>query len=276
MNNIEYKFNDKIINFKIPIIMGIVNVTPDSFSDGGKYFTIDDAVNHALKLIDEGASIIDIGGESTRPGSEPVSLEEELRRTIPVIKNIYQIRKDIIISIDTTKSEVAKQALDFGAQIINDISGLTFDAKMIEIAKEYNAGVVLMHIKGNPKTMQENPEYNDVVKEVYDFLLVQSIKTKQNDVDKIIVDPGIGFGKRIEDNFSLIKNLDYFQSLGYPVMIGLSKKSFIGKTLNLEDDQREIGTIILETISVLKSARIIRTHNVKYCNQLVKLAAHIL
>lgn len=276
MNNIEYKFNDKIINFKIPIIMGIVNVTPDSFSDGGKYFTIDDAVNHALKLIDEGASIIDIGGESTRPGSEPVSLEEELRRTIPVIKNIYQIRKDIIISIDTTKSEVAKQALDFGAQIINDISGLTFDAKMIEIAKEYNAGVVLMHIKGNPKTMQENPEYNDVVKEVYDFLLVQSIKTKQNDVDKIIVDPGIGFGKRIEDNFSLIKNLDYFQSLGYPVMIGLSKKSFIGKTLNLEDDQREIGTIILETISVLKSARIIRTHNVKYCNQLVKLAEHIL
>jgi dihydropteroate synthase len=276
MNNIEYNFNDKIINFKIPIIMGIVNVTPDSFSDGGKYFTIDDAVNHALKLIDEGAEIIDIGGESTRPGSDPVSLEEELRRTIPLIKNIHQKRKDIIISIDTTKSEVAKQALDSGAQIINDISGLTFDIKMIEIAKEYNAGVVLMHIKGNPKTMQENPEYIDVVKEIYDFLLVQSISAKQNDVDKIIIDPGIGFGKRIEDNFSLIKNLDYFQSLGYPVMIGLSKKSFIGKTLNLDNDQREIGSIILETISVLKSARIIRTHNVKYCNQLVKLAAHIL
>ena len=147
---------------------------------------------------------------------------------------------------------------------------------MIETAKEYNAGVVIMHIKGNPKTMQENPEYRDVVKDVYDFLLVQSIKAKQNDIDKIIVDPGIGFGKRVEDNFSLIKNLDYFQSLGYPVMIGLSKKSFIGKTLNLDNDQREIGTIILETISVIKSARIIRTHNVKYCNQLVKLASHIL
>ena len=133
-----------------------------------------------------------------------------------------------------------------------------------------------MHIKGNPKTMQENPEYSDVVKEVYDFLLVQSIKAKQNDIDKIIVDPGIGFGKRVEDNFTLIKNLDYFQSLGYPVMIGLSKKSFIGKTLDLDNDQREIGTVILETISVIKSARIIRTHNVKYCNQIVKLASHIL
>lgn len=276
VNNIQYNFEDKILNFNSPRIMGIVNVTPDSFSDGGKYSSIDDAVNHALKLIDEGADIIDIGGESTRPGSDPVSPEEELRRTIPVIKNILQQRKDIIISIDTTKSEVAKQALDLGAEIINDISGLTFDEKMIDIAKEYNSGVVLMHIKGNPKTMQENPEYNDVVKEVYDFLLVQSIKAKQNDVDKIFVDPGIGFGKRIEDNFTLIKNLDYFQSLGYPVMIGLSKKSFIGKTLNLDSDQREIGTIILETISVLKSARIIRTHNVKYCNQLVKLAANIL
>ena len=276
MNSIQYNFKDKILSFSIPKIMGIVNVTPDSFSDGGKYFSVDDAVNHALKLNDEGADLIDIGGESTRPGSDPVSLEEELRRAIPVIKNIHQHRKDVIISIDTTKSEVAKQALDSGAQIINDISGLTFDEKMIDIAKEYNSGVVIMHIKGNPKTMQENPEYRDVVKEVYDFLLVQSIKAKQNDIDKIIVDPGIGFGKRVEDNFSLIKNLDYFQSLGYPVMIGLSKKSFIGKTLNLDNDQREIGTIILETISVIKSARIIRTHNVKYCNQLVKLASHIL
>jgi dihydropteroate synthase len=276
MNSIEYNFNDKIINFNIPKIMGIVNVTPDSFSDGGKYFSIDDAVNHALRLIDNGADIIDIGGESTRPGSDSVSLEEELRRTIPVIKSIHQNRKDIIISIDTTKSEVAKQALDSGAEIINDTSGLTFDEKMIDIAKGYDAGIVIMHIKGTPRTMQDNPDYSNVVKEVYDFLLVQSIKSKQNGIDKIIVDPGIGFGKRVEDNFTLIKNLEYFKSLGYPVMIGLSKKSFIGKTLNLENDQREIGTIILETISVLKSARIIRTHNVKYCNQLVKLASHIL
>jgi len=276
MQNLKYTFKKKQLTFNIPKIMGIVNVTPDSFSDGGKYFSVDNAVSHALKLIDEGADIIDIGGESTRPGSDPVSVEEELRRTIPVIKNIIKERKDALISIDTTKSEVAKQALDNGAEIINDISGLTFDEKMIEIAEEYDSGVVIMHIKGSPKTMQDDPHYKDVVKEVYDFLLAQSNKAKENDVLKIIIDPGIGFGKRIEDNFCLIKNLDYFQSLGYPVMIGLSKKSIIGKTLNLDPDQREIGTVILETISVLKSARIIRTHNVKYCSQIVKLAAHIL
>ena len=256
--------------------MGIVNVTPDSFSDGGKYFSVDKAVDHALKLIDNGADIIDIGGESTRPGSDSISLEEELHRTIPVITKLFKLAKDVIVSIDTTKSEVAKQALESGAQIINDISGLTYDEKMIETAKEYDAGVVIMHIKGNPKTMQNNPVYDDVIKEVYDFLLAQSIISKQNNVSKIIVDPGIGFGKSTEDNFRIIKNLDYFQSLGYPVMIGLSKKSFIGKTLNLDPDQREIGTVILETISVLKSARIIRTHNVDYCNQIVKLVKHIL
>ena len=276
MNNITYNFKNKELSFVIPKIMGIVNVTPDSFSDGGKYFSIDQAVTQGLKLIDEGADIIDIGGESTRPGSDSVSLEEELKRTTPVIKSILHLRKDAIISIDTTKSEVAKQALDNGAQIINDISGLTFDENMTQVAKKYEACVVIMHIKGNPKTMQDNPDYTDVVKEVYDFLLVQSIKSKQNGVDKIIVDPGIGFGKRIEDNFSLIKNLEYFQSLGYPVMVGLSKKSFIGRTLDLDINQRDVGTVIMETISILKSARIIRTHNVKYCNQIVKLASHIL
>jgi len=276
VNNLTYNFKNKELSFAIPKIMGIVNVTPDSFSDGGKYFSIDQAVTQGLKLIDEGANIIDIGGESTRPGSDSVSLEEELKRTTPVIKSILHLRKDAIISIDTTKSEVAKQALDNGAQIINDISGLTFDENMTQVAKEYDACVVIMHIKGNPKTMQDNPDYTDVVKEVYDFLLVQSIKSKQNGVDKIIVDPGIGFGKRIEDNFSLIKNLDYFQSLGYPVMVGLSKKSFIGRTLDLDINQRDVGTVIMETISILKSARIIRTHNVKYCNQIVKLASHIL
>ena len=276
MNNLTYNFKNKELSFAIPKLMGIVNVTPDSFSDGGKYFSIDQAVTQGLKLIDEGADIIDIGGESTRPGSDSVSLEEELKRTTPVIKSILHLRKDAIISIDTTKSEVAKQALDNGAQIINDISGLTFDENMTQVAKEYDSCVVIMHIKGNPKTMQDNPDYTDVVKEVYDFLLVQSIKSKQNGVDKIIVDPGIGFGKQIEDNFSLIKNLEYFQSLGYPVMVGLSKKSFIGRTLDLDINQRDVGTVIMETISILKSARIIRTHNVKYCNQIVKLASHIL
>lgn len=272
----QYEFGNQKLSFDIPKIMGIVNVTPDSFSDGGKYFSVSDAVDHALKLIDEGASIIDIGGESTRPGSDPVTEKEELQRTIPVINKISQLRNDVIISIDTTKSEVARQALDSGAQIINDISGLTFDEKLIEVAKQYNAGIVIMHIKGNPKTMQQSPFYNDVVKEVYDFLSFQINKAIEKNVNKIIVDPGIGFGKRIEDNFALIKELEIFQSLGFPILIGISKKSFIGKVLDIETDEREVASVIMETVSVLKSARIIRTHNVKYCMQMVKLVSHII
>lgn len=276
MSDIVYNFKSKQLEFNTPKIMGIVNVTPDSFSDGGKYLDTNQAINHALKLIDDGADIIDVGGESTRPGSEPVSLDEELIRTISVIKNIRSLRKDILISIDTTKSEVAKQALDNGADIINDISGLTFDEDMINVANSFDAGIVIMHIKGNPKTMQNSPFYLDVVDEVKEFLITQSTKAKQNGIDKIIVDPGIGFGKSVDDNFKLIKQLNDFSDIGFPVMIGLSKKSFIGKTLDLNIEDREIATVIMETISVLNSARIIRTHNVKYCTQMVKLASHIL
>lgn len=276
MSDIVYNFKSKQLEFNTPKIMGIVNVTPDSFSDGGKYLDTNQAINHALKLIDDGADIIDVGGESTRPGSEPVSLDEELIRTISVIKNIRSLRKDILISIDTTKSEVAKQALDNGADIINDISGLTFDEDMINVANSFDAGIVIMHIKGNPKTMQNSPFYLDVVDEIKEFLITQSTKAKQNGIDKIIIDPGIGFGKSVDDNFKLIKQLNDFSDIGFPVMIGLSKKSFIGKTLDLNIEDREIATVIMETISVLNSARIIRTHNVKYCTQMVKLASHIL
>lgn len=276
MINTYYKFRDTVLSFTYPKIMGIVNVTPDSFSDGGKFFYSANSVDHALKLIDEGADIIDVGGESTKPGSDAVSLEVELNRTIPVIKKIRELNKNIIISIDTTKSEVARIALESGADIINDISGLTFDAEMINVAKEFNAGVVIMHIKGNPKTMQNNPTYKNVVEEINLFLEIQSDKAKNNGVEKIIIDPGIGFGKTVEDNFILIKNLNSFQKLGYPIMVGLSRKSFIGKTLNLNIDERDLPTVIMETVSVINSARIIRTHNVKYCMQMVKLAQQFL
>ena len=276
ITELKYIFNNRVMTFNYPNIMGILNVTPDSFSDGGKYFSELPAVDYALKMVDDGADIIDIGGESTRPGSEPVSLNDELQRTIPVIKRLVKLRKDLVISIDTTKSEVARQALDSGASIINDISGLTFDKAMIDVAKNYLAGIIIMHIKGNPKTMQKNPYYEDVVKEVHNFLNQQSQKIKLNGIDKIIIDPGIGFGKRVDDNLELIKRLEEFQSIGYPVMVGLSKKSFLGKMLDLNLDERDIATVILETASVLKSARIIRTHNIKYCTQMVKLVSHIL
>lgn len=271
-----YNFNNKSLDFNFPRVMGILNVTPDSFSDGGKYFSTDMAVDRALQMLDEGADIIDIGGESTRPGSDPVTTAEEIARTIPVIKKLFSLRKDVIISIDTTKSEVARQALENGASIINDISGLTFDKEMVSLVREFNSGVIIMHIKGNPKTMQQNPFYEDVIKEVKDFLKTQVKLAEGNGIEKIIIDPGIGFGKRVEDNFNIIKNIENFSSVGYPVMIGLSRKSFIGKTLNLEIEDRDIPTVILEAISVVKSARIIRTHNVNFCRQMVKLVSNII
>lgn len=276
LNSSKYKFGSSELDLSLPKIMGIVNVTPDSFSDGGKYFSEKAAVDHALKLFDEGASIIDIGGESTRPGSEPVTLQEELDRTIPVIRELKKLRNDIIISIDTTKSKVASTALENGADIVNDISGLTFDKNMLNLIKEYDPGIVLMHIKGNPKTMQENPFYEDVVKEVKDFLCDQLKLAEAAGLQKIFIDPGIGFGKRLLDNFNIIKQLKDFEEFGYPIMIGVSRKSFIGKTLDLDIENRDVATVIMETVAVMKSARIIRTHNVEYCRHLVKLVSHIL
>ena len=276
IKSLKYIFNNIEMTFKTPKIMGILNVTPDSFSDGGRYYSESSAVDYALNMIDDGADIIDIGGESTRPGSYAISLDVELQRTIPIIKKLVKLRKDLTISIDTTKSEVARQALDSGASIINDISGLTFDDGMIDIAKSFSAGLIIMHIKGYPKTMQDNPYYTDVVKEVYEFLSGQCNKAIQNGIEKIIIDPGIGFGKKVEDNIELIKRLEEFQSIGFPVMIGLSRKSFLGKILELKVNERDVATIVMETASVLKSARIIRTHNVKYCAQMVKLVSHIL
>lgn len=269
-------FGSKTLSFNKPLIMGILNVTPDSFSDGGQYNGLDSAVKKAEDLINEGADIIDIGGESTRPGSDPVSADEEMRRTIPVIKELKKRFNDVVISIDTTKSEVAGKALENGASIVNDISGLSFDKGIAPIVKEYDAAIVLMHIKGTPKTMQQAPQYKDVVSEVYDFLYEQSNFAMKNGIKKIIVDPGIGFGKRVEDNFEIIKRLDDFKSLGFPILIGLSRKSFIGKTLELEVDQRDIPTTVLEAVAVMNSARIIRTHNVKLAVQSRKLIQHII
>lgn len=272
----SYKLGNKSLKFSLPRVMGILNVTPDSFSDGGKYFSFNEAVKHAMQMSEDGADIIDIGGESTRPGSENVPESEELKRTIPVIKEVKKLNKQIVLSIDTTKGEVARQALDNGAEMVNDISGLTFSKSMVSIVKEFDAGVIVMHIQGTPETMQDNPFYDDIITEVYDFLYEQSNFALRNGIKKIIVDPGIGFGKRVEDNFELLRRLVDFRSLGFPIMIGLSKKSFIGKTLNLDTDKREIPGAILESISALNSARIIRTHNVKSAVQTTKLLKYFI
>ncbi len=260
----DYKLTDNYI-------IGILNVTPDSFSDGGKYLNPEQAINHASQMINEGAEFIDIGGESSRPGSDPVSAEVELQRVIPIIEGIKKQFPKACLSIDTTKHEVASEALGRGVSIINDISGGNFDPKILEVTKKYNAAFVVMHLPGTPKDMQQNPHYDDVVTEVYDSLQDKINRAKKAGIKNILVDPGIGFGKRVKDNFELIKRLDEFKCLGMPILIGISRKSFLGKALNLQVDERETSTLISETISIKNGARFIRTHNCKNAVQAKQL-----
>ena len=259
------------------LIMGILNVTPDSFSDGGKFIHLGKALSQAQSMEKNGADIIDIGGESTRPGATPVSLEEEINRTIPVIEAIRKFSK-ISISIDTYKSEVAEKALLAGADFINDISGLTFDSRMIGIVKKFDVPVVLMHIKGTPRNMQTNPTYIDVIKELLDFFSLQIQKALDFGIKKeqIIIDPGIGFGKQLNDNFILIQRLKEFSGLGFPILIGPSRKSFIGLTLDVPSGDRLEGTLASISASILNGASIVRVHDVKEVKRAVVITDKIM
>ncbi|MCE5194517.1 MAG: dihydropteroate synthase [Nitrospiraceae bacterium] len=259
-------------------IMGILNVTPDSFSDGGSFFDKNTAVKRAVQMVEDGADIIDIGGESTRPGAEPVELEEEIRRTIPVIELIAK-KINIPVSIDTYKSEVARRAVDAGASIINDISGLRYDKKMSEIAAKQNIPVVIMHMKGRPKDMQQAPSYEALIPEIMDYFR-QSIDIALKSgipQDKIIIDPGIGFGKNFDHNLEIINRLSEFRLLGKPLLIGHSRKAFIGEILdNAPVSQRLYGTAAVAAISILNGANIIRAHDVKEMADVVKVADAVL
>jgi dihydropteroate synthase len=244
-------------------ISGIINVTPDSFSDGALYLDKDKAVARGLELVSEGSDIVDIGGESTKPGSEPISVGEELSRVIPVVSALRK-KTDILISIDTTKSEVAEAALDAGADIINDISSLRFDPIMGHLAVRRDVPVILMHMKGTPKTMQLNPSYENVMVEVKAFLekMLETAEAYGIKKEKIIIDPGIGFGKRFKDNLTLIKNLSSLNDLGRPILVGTSRKSFIGRILNAPPQERLEGTIASAILSILNGAHILRVHDV--------------
>ncbi len=253
--------------------MGIVNVTPDSFSDGGKYYSKEKAITHALNLLDDGADIIDIGGESTRPDAENVSIESELERVIPVIQDLVKVKPDVIISIDTTKSIVAEECIKVGARLINDISGGTFDNNIFSISSKYDVPYILMHIKGRPENMQKSPYYENVISEIMDYFEERIEIARKNEVVKLILDPGIGFGKRIEDNYEILNRLNEFNKYGYPLLLGLSKKSFLGKSLSLNINNRENSTIIAETIAVQNGAKIVRTHNVKNAIELKKIVS---
>lgn len=255
-------------------IMGVLNVTPDSFSDGGLYLDKSLAVRRAHEMIEDGADIIDIGGESTRPGSEPVSLEEEIARTIPVIEALAKDIK-VPISIDTYKAEVAKRALDAGASMVNDISGLRFDPDMPEVVSEYKVPVVIMHIKGTPKNMQVDPSYEALIPEIMDYLRISirlAIKSGI-DEDKIVIDPGIGFGKTFDHNLDIIKNLHKFTLLEKPILAGPSRKAFIGKILgDAPASERLEGTAAAVAISIFNGANILRVHDVKEMVKVAKVA----
>lgn len=270
-DNSKLRIGNKSIDLSRSYLMGILNVTPDSFSDGGKYLSTDAAVEHGIRLLEDGASMLDVGGESSRPGSEPVEADVELSRVIPVVEGILKNKKDAIVSIDTQKSIVASEALSRGVKIVNDISAGSSDPNMLNIVKKYDASFIIMHMKGNPKTMQSNPEYDDVVSEVYDFLLEKIEKVRKYHISNIIIDPGIGFGKRVMDNYELIKRLSEFKGLGAPLMVGLSKKSFLGKSFNLSVEERDNPTLAAETIAIKNGAKIIRTHDVKRADYSVKL-----
>jgi len=249
-----------------PLIMGILNVTPDSFSDGGKYVSTQAAVSHALQMVEAGAHIIDVGGESTRPGAQPVASTEEIRRTVPVIRALRE-RSDVLISIDTYKSDVAELALEAGADMVNDISGLTYDKKMIALIRESACPVIVMHIVGTPRDMQKNPVYDDVVGEIYRYFEERIDVLERNGIRQIILDPGIGFGKRLEDNLRLIRDLRDFTFLGKPLLIGASRKSFIGQVLDKPVNLRLPGTLTANLLACQNGAHIVRVHDVAEMHQ---------
>jgi dihydropteroate synthase len=264
-----WKLRDRSIDLgRSGLIMGVLNVTPDSFSDGGKSNTEEAAFHHAEQMVSEGAAILDIGGESSRPGSDPVPLDEELRRVIPVIRRIRAHYPDLLLSIDTYKAETARQALGAGVDIVNDISALLADSAMLEVVQSSGAGVILMHMKGIPKTMQTNPLYEDVVAEVCAFLRGRRDALVLHGInrDSIAIDPGFGFGKRVQDNVMLVRKLTHFTKLGQPVVVGISRKSMIAHLLgepNLPPAERLWPTVALTSLLRERGAHIFRVHDVR-------------
>lgn len=260
-----------------PVVMGILNVTPDSFSDGGEFFEHGQAVAKALKMLREGAQVIDVGGESTRPGSDPVSPGEELRRVVPVIQEVSDAGPEAIISVDTYRASTAEAALEAGAAIVNDVTALRGDPRMAAVVADAGCPVILMHMQGEPKTMQLAPRYQDVVKEVRDFLLerVESAVAAGIDPGKIILDPGIGFGKRIEHNLTLLNHLGMITVAGFPVLVGASRKAFLGLLTGADVKERVFGTVAANVLAYERGANWFRVHDVQANREALAVAAAI-
>ena len=263
-NHHLWKLKTKTLSIgRTPLIMGIVNATPDSFSDGGTHATAQEAIDHGLRLVKEGAAIIDVGGESTRPYSQPVSTEQEIERVVQVVQGIAD-QTDVPISIDTSKAAVATAAIEVGAEIINDVTGLTSDPKMLKVAAESGVGVCAMHMQGTPLTMQDNPQYDDVVAEVVEYLKQRKacLLDAGIELEKICLDPGIGFGKTHQHNLDLLAGCEAFLELGCPILIGHSRKGFIGKLLGDKEADRDIGTLAISLLMAQKKMHILRLHQV--------------
>ena len=261
---------------KPPLVMGILNVTPDSFSDGGRFHTLDAAVARGVDLVSQGADMLDIGGESTRPGSQPVLLEEELRRTIPVIEGLSR-RVSVPLSIDTAKSEVARRALAAGASLINDVTALRGDPAMASVAAQSRCGVILMHMRGEPRTMQQRPRYADVAADVAAFLKSAAARAQRAGIhaSRILIDPGIGFGKTLAHNLRILSRLDDLVKLGYPVVLGASRKSFIGKLTGAAVDQRLPGSLACLAVAREAGAAVVRVHDVAEAKQFLEVTEAI-
>lgn len=259
------------------LIMGVLNVTPDSFSDGGLYFDPVAAVKRAVEMAEQGADLIDIGAESSRPGAEPIDEQEELRRLLPVLTEVCR-ELPVPVSVDTTKASVARRALDAGAIIINDISALRFDPAMGDVIAKAGAGVVLMHMQGTPQTMQRDPRYRDVVGEIRNFFVerIQAARESGISEDRIILDPGFGFGKNLEHNLTLLAHLDAFTALGRPILAGVSRKAFIGRILDRPVGERLMGTAAAVAVAVMRGARLVRVHEVDRMRDVVRMVEAIL
>jgi dihydropteroate synthase len=270
--------NKRLVFGPRALVMGVLNLTPDSFSDGGQFFGRTAAVRRAIQMADEGADIIDIGGESTRPGAEEIGADEEIRRTIPVIEALSK-KISIPISIDTRKAGVARLAIDSGASVINDVSGLSHDKAMASLAAESGAGLILMHMRGLPDNMQKAPCYKNLIKDIITSLKESVGRARRAGVTRnnIIIDPGIGFGKTVEHNLEIINNLDRFKVLGYPICVGVSRKAFIGRILGKNDPaDRLVGTVSACSAAIVKGANMIRVHDVKECREAAMVASSIL
>lgn len=264
VNSNQLSVRGESVDLSTPRIMGVLNATPDSFSDGGAFNELESALGRIGMMISEGASIIDIGGESTRPGSEPVAEQEELDRVLPILEKAVPKFPDVLFSIDTTKYRVAEEALKSGAHFINDISGLQKEPRFVDLCLQYNAGYIMMHSQGNPKTMQKDPTYDDVVQDIYQFFEQQLDEAGKKGLENIIIDPGIGFGKTLEHNLKLLAHLSTFKKLGHPIMVGASRKSMLGTILDDRPvDERVIGTVAAHYHAMMQGARIIRVHDVR-------------